>query len=61
MEPTTTILYDFWQFMFFATIFTSIVAYISYTRGFEAGANTLFQSLIDDGVIEIEERDEDIY
>ncbi len=68
MEPTVTIMYDFWQFMFFATVFTAVCVWFTYTRaystGFDHGYNSLFNDLVNKGVIEIEdeaEEPEDFY
>lgn len=74
MEVTNTIMYDFWQFMYFGTIFTAIVSYFSYRNGqksgYAIGYKDLFDQLVRDGVIEYvedtdgdydESEDDDIY
>lgn len=66
MQETTTVLYDFWQFMFFAVIFTAICVYVTYRTAYESGwadgYSMLFEKMVNEGIIEIiDEPDEDLY
>jgi hypothetical protein len=63
VEPTSAIMYDFWQFMYFGSIFTAIVAYFSYMSGqktgYSIGYKDLFDQLVREGVIEYVENEND--